>query len=64
MENGGCFTEGQVNQLCRLGSWSVNSVVVHLYVKKIIKQYSDSAGLIAPCRYMSFKLHVRIRERY
>ena len=32
--------------------------------KKIIEQYSDSAGLITPCRYMSLKLHMRIRERY
>ena len=64
MENGSRFTGGQVDQLCRLGGSSVNSVVVHLYVKKIIEQYSDSAGLMTPGRYMSLKLHMRIRERY
>ena len=64
MENGSHFTGGQVDQLCRLGGSSVNSVVVHLYVKKIIERYSDSAGLITPGRYMSLKLHMRIRERY
>ena len=50
-------------QLHRFGSWSVNSGVVHLYVKKIIEQYSDSAGLITPARYMSLKLQMPIRER-
>ena len=64
MENGGRFTDDQVDQLRRLGSWSVNSEVVHLYVKKIIEQYSDSAGLIYSGRYMSLKLHMPIRERY
>ena len=53
-----------VDQLRHLGSWLVNSGVVHLYMKKIIEQYSDSAGLITPGRYMSLKLHMRIRERY
>ena len=48
MENGGHFTDGQVDQLRHLGGWSVTSGVVHLYVKKIIEQYSDSAGLITP----------------
>ena len=64
IENGGRFTDDQVDQLRHLGGWSVNSEVVHLYVKKIIEQYSDSAGLITPGRYMSLKLHMRIRERY
>ena len=53
-----------VDQLRRLGSWLVNSVVLHLYMKKIIEQYSDSAGLITPGGYMSFKMHMRIREGY
>ena len=30
---------------------SVQSGVVQIYVKKIIEQYSDSAGLISPGRY-------------
>ena len=33
------------------GVWSVQSGVVQIYVKKIIEQYSDSAGLISPGRY-------------
>ena len=64
MENGGHFTDGQVDQLRRLGGWSVTSGVVHLYVKKIIEQYSDSAGLITPGRYTSLTLHMPMRERY
>ena len=64
MENGGHFTDNQVDQLRRLGGWSVTSGVVHLNVKKIIEQYSDSAGLITPSRYTSLKLHMRMRERY
>ena len=64
MENGGHFTDNQVDQLRRLWGWSVTSGVVHLYVKKIIEQYSDSAGLITPGRYTSLKLHMRMRERY
>ena len=64
MENGDHFTDNQVDHLRRLGGWSVTSGVVHLYVKKIIEQYSDSAGLITPGRYTSLKLHMRMRERY
>ena len=52
MENGGRFTDGQVDHLRSLEGWSVTSGVVHLYVKKIIEQYSDSAGLITPGRYI------------
>jgi len=51
MENGGHFSDNQVDQLRRLGGWSVQSGVVHIYVKKIIEQYSDSAGLLTPGRY-------------
>ena len=53
-----------MDQLRAWGDWPVTLGVVHLYVKKIIEQYSDSAGLITPGRYMSLKLHMRIRERY
>ena len=49
MGNGGRFSDNQVDQLRRL--WSVQSGVVQIYVKKIIEQYSDSAGLISPGRY-------------
>ena len=54
MGNGGRFSDNQVDQLRRLGGggvWSVQSGVVQIYVKKIIEQYSDSAGLISPSRY-------------
>ena len=51
MENGGRFTDGQVDQQRCLGGWSVTSGVVHLDVKKIIEQYSNNAGLITPGRY-------------
>ena len=51
MENGGHFSDNQVDQLRRLGGWSVQSGVVHIYVKNIIEQYSDSAGLLTPGRY-------------
>ena len=46
MENGGRFTDGQVDQQRCLGGWSVTSGVVHLDVKKIIEEYSNNAGLI------------------
>ena len=45
------FSDNQVDQLRHLGGWSVQSGVVHIYVKKIIEQYSDSAGLLTPGRY-------------
>ena len=51
MENGGHFSDNQVDQLRPLGGWSVQSGIVHIYVKKIIEQYSDSAGLLTPGRY-------------
>ena len=51
MDNGGHFSDNQVEQLRRLGGWSVQSSVVHIYVKEIIEQYSDSAGLLTPGRY-------------
>ena len=51
MENGGRFADNQVDQLRRLGGWSIQSGIVHIYIKKIIEQYSDSAGLISPGRY-------------
>ena len=46
MENGGRFTDGQVDQQRCLEAWSVTSGVVHLDVKKIIEEYSNNAGLI------------------
>ena len=51
MENGGRFADNQVDQLRRLGGWSVQTGIVHMYIKKIIEQYSDSAGLISPGGY-------------
>ncbi|CAH3034092.1 unnamed protein product [Porites lobata] len=42
------LSHSSYRSLRRLGGWSVASGVVHLYVKKIIEQYSDSAGLITP----------------
>ena len=51
MENCGHFSDNQVDMLRHLGGWSVQSGVVHIYVKKIIEQYSDSAGLLTPGRY-------------
>ena len=62
MENGGRLADNQVDQLRPLGGWSVQSGIVHIYIKKIIEQYSDSASLISPGRYW-LKLHMRIRER-
>ena len=62
MKNGGHFSDNQVDQLRRLGDLSVQSGVVHIYIKKIIEQYSDSAGLLTPGKYW-LKLHTRIRER-
>ena len=50
MENGGRFADNQVDQLRRLGG-SVQSGIVHIYIKKIIEQYSDDAGLISPGTY-------------
>ena len=51
MENGGRLADNQVEQLRPLGGWSVQSGIVHIYIKKIIEQYSDSASLISPGRY-------------
>ena len=51
MENGGCFTNAQVDQLRRLGGWSPKTAIVHLYIKKIIEEYSDTLALITPGRH-------------
>ena len=52
MENGGRFTDNQVDQLRRLGGgWSPKSAIVHLYIKKIIEEYSDTIALITPGRH-------------
>ena len=50
MENGGRFTDTQVDQLRRLGGWSPKSAIVHLYIKKI-EEYSDTLALITPGRH-------------
>ena len=54
MENGGRFTDNQVDQLRRLEGgrgWSPKSAIVHLYIKKIIEEYSDTLALITPGRH-------------
>ena len=51
MENGGRFSDNQVDQLRRLGGWLPKSAVVHLYIKKIIEEYSDTHALITPGRH-------------
>ena len=51
MENGGRFTDNQVDQLRRLGGWSPKSAIVHLYIKKIIEEYSDTIALITSGRH-------------
>ena len=51
MENGGRFSDHQVDQLRRLGGWSPKSAIVHLYIKKIIEEYSDAVSLITPGRH-------------
>ena len=48
MENGGRFSDHQVDQLRRLGGWSPKSAIVHLYIKKIIEEYSDTLALVTP----------------
>ena len=54
MENGGRFSDHQVDQLRRLGGgggWSPKSAIVHLYIKKIIEEYSDTLALRTPGRH-------------
>ena len=53
MENGGRFSDHQVDQLRRLGGggWSSKSAIVHLYIKKIIEEYSDTLALRTPGRH-------------
>lgn len=48
IENGGRFEDHHVDHLKRLGGWSQKSSVVHLYIKKVLEDYSDSAGLLIP----------------
>ena len=48
LENGGRFEQQDIEQLKRLGGWCEKSTVVHLYIKRIIELYSDTAGLIVP----------------
>ena len=45
IENGGRFEDHHIDHLKRLGGWSS---VVHLYIKKVLEDYSDSAGLLIP----------------
>ena len=51
MENGGRFSDHQVDQLRRLGGWSPKSAIVHIYIRKIIEEYSDTLALITPGRH-------------
>ena len=51
MENGGRFSDHQVDQLRRLGGWSPKSAIVHIYIRKIIEEYSDTLALITPRRH-------------
>ena len=46
MEHGGDWDSNVVAQLKRLGGWGDRSEVVHLYIKRIIKQYSDTCALV------------------
>lgn len=48
IENGGRFGDHHVEQLKRLGGWSQKSSVVHLYIKRILEEYSDTTGLLVP----------------
>ena len=48
IENGGNFSDNQIDQLRRLGGWSQKSAIVHLYVKRIVEEYSDVASLLTP----------------
>ncbi|CAH3180440.1 unnamed protein product [Porites lobata] len=38
--------------LRRLGGWSPKSAIVHLHIKKIIEEYSDTLALITPANIM------------
>ena len=51
MENGGRFSDHQVDQLRRLAGWSPKSAIVHIYIRKIIEEYSDTLALITPGRH-------------
>ncbi|KAJ7384135.1 Zinc finger and BTB domain-containing protein 8A [Desmophyllum pertusum] len=46
IENGGRFGQQHIEQLKRLGGWAEKSTVVHLYIKRILEEYSDTCGLL------------------
>ena len=55
IENGGRFEGEQIEQLKRLGGWAEKSQVVHLYIKRIVEEYSDTCGLLVPGRFKCLK---------
>lgn len=46
VENGGRFETEQIDQLKRLGGWAVKLQFLHLYLKPIVEEYSDTCGLL------------------
>ena len=48
IENGGRFEDHHIDHLKLLRGWSQKSSVVHLHVKKVLEDYSVSAGLLIP----------------
>ena len=46
LENGGRFEDVHFEQLKRLSGWAQKSSVVHLYIKWVVEEYSDTAGLL------------------
>ena len=40
-----------MDQLRRLGGWSPKSAIVHIYIRRIIEEYSDTLALITPGRH-------------
>ena len=51
IENGGRFEDSTVEQLKRLGGWADKSGIVHLYIKRIVEEFSDTSGMIIPGKY-------------
>ena len=55
MENGGRFEGEQIDQLKRLGGWAAKLHVLHLYIKRIVEEDSDTYGAWIPGRFKCLK---------
>ena len=48
VDHDGRFDDVNVEQLKRLRGWAINSAVAHLYIERVVEEYSNTCGLLVP----------------